>query len=85
MPVSQPRNAFNREALVCRVDVFYDALSKYRKIPIISPGLIFVQKASLAELIFGGAYFRRGLLSEGILRFKMGLACQFKQLKTHLT
>ena len=35
---------------------------KYRKIPIISPGLIFVQKALLlgiflGELIFGGAYY----------------------------
>ena len=49
----------------------------YRKIPIISPGLIFVQMAlKFAGLIFGGAYLQRGLLSEGILRFKMGLACQ---------
>ena len=50
---------------------------KFRKIPIISSGLIFVQKAFLlglfsGELIFGGAYYRRGLLSEGILRFKLG-------------
>ena len=45
---------------------------KYCKIPIISPGLIFVQKAFFAGLIFGRAYFRRGLLLEGILRFKMG-------------
>ena len=34
-------------------------------------GPIFVQK-TLKGLIFGGAHFRRGLLSEGILRFKMG-------------
>ena len=37
-------------------------LSEYRKIPIISPGLLFVQKAFLlglfsGELIFGGAYY----------------------------
>ena len=36
--------------------------SRYRKIPIISPGLIFVQKAVFlglfsGELIFGGAYY----------------------------
>ena len=36
----------------------------YRKIPIISPGLIFVQKAFLLDLvsgepIFGGAYYRK--------------------------
>ena len=36
--------------------------TKYRKIPIISPGLIFVQKAFLlglfsGEFIFGGAYY----------------------------
>ena len=35
---------------------------RYRKIPLISPGLIFVQKAFLldlflGELIFGGAYY----------------------------
>ena len=29
------------------------------KIPIISPGLTFAQKAFLAGLNFGGAYFRR--------------------------
>ena len=37
---------------------------RYRKIPIISPGLIFVQKAFLLglyseELIFGGACYRK--------------------------
>ena len=53
---------------------------RYHKIPIISPGFIFVQKAfSLGlfsgELIFGGAYFWRGLLWEGILHFKICLAC----------
>ena len=35
-------------------------------------------KGFFAGLIFGGAYFRRGLLLEGILRFKMGLVCQKK-------
>ena len=45
-------------------------LSEYRKIPIISPGLIFLQKAVFAGLFFGGVYFRRGLLSEGILHPK---------------
>ena len=48
----------------------------YRKIPIISPGLIFVQKAVLlglfsGELIFGVAYYFKEFL-----RFKMGWACQ---------
>ena len=38
------------------------AKGKYHKIPIITPGLIFVQKAFLlglfsGELIFGGAYY----------------------------
>ena len=37
--------------------------------------------------MFGGAYFRRGLLSEGILHFKMGWTWQYqdnnlKQIKT---
>ena len=47
---------------------------KYRKIPITSPGLIFVQKAFFAGLILGGGYFRRSSLLEGILRFRMGCA-----------
>ena len=39
-----------------------EVLISYRKIPIISPGLIFVQKAFFlglfsGELIFGGAYY----------------------------
>ena len=46
------------------------SIVKYRKIPIISPGLIFVQNLRL----FCWAYFRRGLLLEGILHFKMGWA-----------
>ena len=53
----------------------------FRKILIISPGLTFVQKAFFAGLIFGGANFPRGLLLEGFLHFKMGLAFQQKQIK----
>ena len=54
-----------------------ESLFGYRKIPMISPGLIFVQKAFLlglfsGDLTFGGVR----ALSERILRFKMGLACQ---------
>ena len=44
---------------------------RYRKIPIISPGLLFVQRVFLWTY-FREAYFRRGLFLEGILRFKMG-------------
>ena len=54
---------------------------KYRKIQIISPGLITVQKAALlglfsGEFIFGGAYLL------GVLRLKMGWVSQQKQPKT---
>ena len=45
------------------------------KNPIISPRFI-CSKGFFAGLIFGAAYFRRGLLLEGILRFKMGWALQ---------
>ena len=38
----------------------------YRKIPIISPGLTFCSKGFFAGPVFGGAYFWRGLLLEGI-------------------
>ena len=40
-------------------DFLFILVMKYRKIPIISPGLIFVEKA------FGWAYFRGSLFSEG--------------------
>ena len=46
----------------------------YRKIPIISPGAYICSKGLFVEFIFGGAYFRRGVSLEGILRFKMGWA-----------
>ena len=66
--------------------------TKFRKIPIISPGLIFVQKAFLlglfsGEPIFGGAYYWRefyvskwvGLDDENSLKH---YANSLKQLKT---
>ena len=45
----------------------------YRKIPKISPGLLF-SKALFEGLIFGGAYIRRGLPTEGNLSFKIDWA-----------
>ena len=39
-----------------------------------NPDNIFVKKGFFARLIFGGAYFLRGLIWEGILHFKMGWA-----------
>ena len=43
---------------------------KYRKIPKIGPGGLYFSKAIFEGLIFGGAYIRRGLFTEGNLRFK---------------
>ena len=48
--------------IVAYLHIFRHAQLQYRKIPIISPGLIFVQKAVFmglfsGELIFGGAYY----------------------------
>ena len=37
------------------------------------PWAYICSKDSFAGLIFGGDYFRRGLLLEGILRFKMAM------------
>ena len=45
----------------------------YRKIPIISPGAYIFQRPFLRSL-FGGAYIRRGLSTEGNLRFKIDWA-----------
>ena len=57
--------------------------SKYRKIPVQSnnPWANICSKGCFAGLISGEAYFRRGLLLEGILRFKMGWACNKNSLK----
>ena len=38
------------------------------------PWAYICSKGLFAGLIFGRAYFRRGLLLEGVLRFKMGWA-----------
>ena len=45
--------------------------ARYRKIPKVSPGLIFVQK-TFSLGFFWGSFFLRGLLLEGILSLKMG-------------
>ena len=46
----------------------------YRQIPKISPGAYSFQRPFLGGLIFGRAYIRRGLFTEGILRFKIDWA-----------
>ena len=46
----------------------------YRKIPKISPGAYICQRPFLMGLFFGGAYIRRGLSTEGNLRFKIDWA-----------
>ena len=61
----------------CMYYQFYKKLPQ--KIPIISPGFIFFfSKGCLAGFILGEAYFQRDLLSEGILRFKMGFGLTIK-------
>ena len=47
---------------------------EYRKIPKISPGAYIFLKALFEGLIFEGAYIRRGLSTEGNLRFKIDWA-----------
>ena len=54
-------------------------IMKYRKIPKISPRVYIFQRPFLrglflVGLIFGGAYIRRGLSTEGSLRLKMDWA-----------
>ena len=46
----------------------------YRKIPNISPGAYIFQRPFLRGLFWGGAYIRRGLSTEGNLRFKIDCA-----------
>ena len=45
-------------------------IKKYRKIPKNKPWGLYFSKALFEGLIFGGAYIRRGLSTEGNLRFK---------------
>ena len=54
-------------------NIYLFQVIKYRKILIISPGLIIVQKAAFLGL-FLESLFSEGLLLKGILRFKMGWA-----------
>ena len=44
---------------------------KYHKISKISPGAYIFQKPFLRGLIFGGAYIRKGLCTEGNLHYKI--------------
>ena len=46
-------------------------LKFYRKIPKINPGAYICQKTFLRGLFLDGAYIRRGLFTEGNLRFKI--------------
>ena len=46
----------------------------YRKIPKISPGAYIFQRPFFEGLISGGAYIRRGVSTEGNLRFKIDWA-----------
>ena len=46
----------------------------YRKIPKISPGAYIFQRALFEGLIFVGAYIRRGICTEGNLRFQIDWA-----------
>ena len=57
-------------------------VTEYRKISVISPGIIFIQKAFLlglflGELIFGGAYYWKEFC---VSKMKMGCPYQQKPL-----
>ena len=52
----------------------YTPVYTYRKIPKISLGAYIFQRPFFEGLIFGGAYIRRGLSTEGNLRFKINWA-----------
>ena len=49
----------------------------YRKTPKISPGAYIFQRPFFEGLIFEGFYIRRGLSTEGNLRFKIDWASLF--------
>ena len=51
---------------LCQTISFTLYFYNYRKIPKISPGAYIFQQALLEGLIFGGAYIRRVLCTEGL-------------------
>ena len=55
-------------------------MTKYRKIPKIIPGAYIFQRPFL-RLIFGGAYIRRVISTEGNLRFKIDWANLIEETK----
>ena len=58
-------------------------ISDYSKIQKISPGAYIFQGPFLRGLIFGGAYIRRGLSTEGQLRFKIDWASLIVGMKAN--
>ena len=54
--------------------VCFPSFQKYRKIPKISPGAYIFQRPLFEGFVFGGAYIRRGLSTEGNLRFNIDWA-----------
>ena len=59
---------------VIPVSIKQPLIYRYRKIPKISPRAYIFSKALFEGLLFGGAYIRRGLSTEGNLRFKIDWA-----------
>ena len=65
-----------------RPDKLWPVRAVYRKIPITSPGLIFVQKAFLLGL-FSGSLFLEGLIIGGNFAFQNGLDLTMKTVSTN--
>ena len=65
-----PYFAFYGERIQAKTKFYFLFKLGYRKIPKISPGVYIFSKALFEGLIFRGTYIRRGLSTEGNLRFK---------------
>ena len=66
--IQAERVSFSPQHFKCYLQV---CVMTYRKIPKISPGAYIFSKALFGGPIFGGAYIRRSLSTEGNLRFKL--------------
>ena len=69
--IQAERVSFSPQHFKCYLQV---CVMTYRKIPKISPGAYIFSKALFGGPIFGGAYIRRGLSTEGNLRFNIDWA-----------
>ena len=72
--IKESKDSYLTICAYIRNKVYFACWAKIPKNSDNKPWAYTCSKGFFAGLIFGGAYFQRALLLEGILHFKMGLA-----------